>query len=72
MTKDAPLQKTLSQKSNLNIGQKDEITRLIDSPDFLDFAQMIEETLNDGVTFDELLSSKEILQKALEILRHKK
>ncbi|HUU77782.1 MAG TPA: hypothetical protein VMX55_05510 [candidate division Zixibacteria bacterium] len=72
MTKNASLQKTLSQKSNLNISQKDEITRLIDSPDFLDFAQMIEETINDGVTFDELLSSKEILQKALEILRYKK
>ena len=72
MTKNASLQKILSQKSNLNISQKDEITRLIDSPDFLDFAQMIEETINDGVTFDELLSSKEILQKALEILRYKK
>lgn len=72
MTKDASLQKILSQKSNLKISQKDEITKLIDSPDFLDFAQMIEESVNDGVTFDELLSSKEILQKALEILKYKK
>ena len=71
MTKEISFQKVLSQKSNLKITKEDEITQLINSPDFLEFVQMIEDSLNDGITYNELLSSKEILHKALEILKKK-
>lgn len=46
-----------------------EINHLINSPDFINFVSTICETLDDGMTYDELLSSKIILQKALRILK---
>jgi len=46
----------------------EEITDLVNSAEFLDFVKSIDETIDDGMTFSELLSSKTILSKALEIL----
>ncbi len=46
-----------------------EITELINSSDFIEFVQSISETIDDKTTFDELLSSRVILQKALAVLR---
>lgn len=52
----------------INPQTEKEIKHLIDSQDFEDFVQTIEDSLDEGLTFNELLSSKEILQKALKIL----
>ncbi|MGC9779224.1 MAG: hypothetical protein HZR80_08285 [Candidatus Heimdallarchaeota archaeon] len=46
-----------------------EIEMLTESPDFVEFVKMISSSLDDGKTFDEILSSKIILQKAIEILK---
>ncbi len=49
-----------------------EIEMLTESPDFVEFVKMISSSLDDGKTFDEILSSKIILQKAIEILKKNK
>ena len=46
-----------------------EIKMLTDSPDFIDFVKTISSSLDDGATFDEMLSSKIILRKAIDVLR---
>ncbi|NHK29722.1 MAG: hypothetical protein FK730_00120 [Asgard group archaeon] len=46
-----------------------EIYRLINSHDFIDFVKTISETLDDGMTYNEFLSSQIILRKAKRILR---
>ncbi len=46
-----------------------EIAILTESQDFAEFVKMISISLDDGKTFDEMLSSKIILQKAIEILK---
>ena len=46
-----------------------EIDELINSSDFVEFVQTISETIDDNTTFNELLSSRVILQKALAILK---
>lgn len=61
---------TILQKTNgISSKSKREIETLVESEEFIEFAHMIEDSIDDGLTFNELLSSKEILQKALEILR---
>jgi hypothetical protein len=45
-----------------------EITELVNSLEFLDFVKSIDEIVDDGMTFSELLSSKTILGKALELI----
>ena len=46
----------------------DEIAALVDSSEFLEFVKTLDDTIDDGMTFSELLSSKTILKKALEII----
>ncbi|NHJ32652.1 MAG: hypothetical protein FK732_07310 [Asgard group archaeon] len=46
-----------------------EVRELVNSPDFIEFVQTLSESLDDNTTFDELLSSRVILQKALAILK---
>lgn len=46
-----------------------EIKTLTESPDFIDFVKIISSSLDDGATFNEMLSSKAILQKAIEVLK---
>ncbi len=57
----------LKPKSS-SISEK-EIKKLLESPEFLDFVQTIEDSLDDGSTFDSLLSSDKVLGKALEVLK---
>ncbi|MHA1124085.1 MAG: hypothetical protein ACTSO7_00245 [Candidatus Heimdallarchaeota archaeon] len=45
-----------------------EIADLVNSQEFLNFVKSIDETIDDGMTFSELLSSKTILRKALELI----
>ena len=45
-----------------------EIAELVNSMEFLDFVRSIDETVDDGMTFSEFLSSKTILGKALELI----
>ena len=45
-----------------------EIDQLLTDSDFIDFAQTIACLIDDGITFDDLLSSKTILKKALLLL----
>ncbi|MHA1244038.1 MAG: hypothetical protein ACTSPK_08610 [Candidatus Heimdallarchaeota archaeon] len=45
-----------------------EIAELVNSMEFLDFVRSIDEIVDDGMTFSELLSSKTILGKALELI----
>lgn len=46
-----------------------EVNDLINSPDFIEFVQTISNTLDDDTTFNEMFSSRIILQKALAILK---
>lgn len=46
-----------------------EVNNLINSPDFIEFVQTISDTLDDDTTFNEMFSSRIILQKALVILK---
>jgi hypothetical protein len=46
-----------------------EIYRLINSPDFIDFVKTISETVDDGITYNEYLSSQIVLRNAKRILR---
>ena len=46
-----------------------EVNNLINSPDFIEFVQTISDTLDDDTTFNEMFSSRIILQKALAILK---
>jgi hypothetical protein len=46
-----------------------EIKDLMNEPEFVDFVQSISDSIDDNVTFNELLSSKEILSKAIKILQ---
>ena len=46
-----------------------ELAELINSPDFIKFVQTISDSVDDNITFNEMLSSREILQKALTILK---
>jgi hypothetical protein len=46
-----------------------EINDLVNSSDFIEFVQTISETIDDNTTFNELLSSRVILQKALAVLK---
>ena len=46
-----------------------EVNSLINSPDFIEFVQTISDTLDDDTTFNEMFSSRIILQKALAILK---
>ncbi|MBK5112015.1 MAG: hypothetical protein KGD59_03875 [Candidatus Heimdallarchaeota archaeon] len=46
-----------------------EIKELINSPDFIEFVQTLSNTIDDKTTFDEVLSSRVILQKALAVLK---
>ena len=47
----------------------DEVNDLINSPDFIEFVQTISNTIDDDTTFNEMFSSRIILQKALAILK---
>ena len=65
--------KMAKNKSSQQIIGKDfvipnEITELVNSLEFLDFVKSIDEIVDDGMTFSELLSSKTILGKALELI----
>ena len=46
-----------------------EVNDLINSPDFIEFVQTISNTIDDDTTFNEMFSSRFILQKALAILK---
>ncbi|NPE06741.1 MAG: hypothetical protein GNW80_00535 [Asgard group archaeon] len=46
-----------------------EINDLINSPDFIEFVRTISDTIDDDTTFNEMFSSRIILQKALAILK---
>lgn len=46
-----------------------EVNDLINSPDFIEFVQTISNTIDDDTTFNEMFSSRIILQKALAILK---
>ncbi|MCK5046050.1 MAG: hypothetical protein KAS22_05685 [Candidatus Heimdallarchaeota archaeon] len=46
-----------------------EVNDLINSPDFKEFVQTISTTIDDDTTFNEMFSSRIILQKALAILK---
>ena len=46
-----------------------EIYLLINSPDFIDFVKTISETVDDGITYNEFLSSQLVLRNARKILR---
>jgi len=54
--------------SNKDIIIPNEIAELVNSMEFLDFVRSIDEIVDDGMTFSELLSSKTILGKALELI----
>ena len=61
---------TILQKTHgLSSKSRKEIASLVETEEFIEFAHLIEDSIDDGLTFNELLSSKEILQKALEILK---
>ncbi|MBN1328098.1 MAG: hypothetical protein JXA54_01380 [Candidatus Heimdallarchaeota archaeon] len=49
-----------------------EIDNLISKPDFIEFAETLNELIEDGSTFNEILSSQLVLKKALAILRQVK
>ncbi|NHJ32480.1 MAG: hypothetical protein FK732_06430 [Asgard group archaeon] len=49
--------------------KSDEINDLVNSPDFIEFAQTISNTIDDETTFNEILSSQVILKNALAILK---
>jgi len=46
-----------------------EVNDLINSPDFIEFVRTISNTIDDDTTFNEMFSSRIILQKALAILK---
>ncbi len=46
-----------------------EVNDLINSPDFIEFVRTISNTIDDDTTFNEMFSSRIILQKALVILK---
>ena len=48
-----------------------EIAQLVNSPAFLAFVIQIQEELGDEVTFNEILSSPEIIEKAQQLLAKK-
>ena len=58
-----------------NFGKKlgklssEEILAIIDTDEFISFVETIQESLNDGTTYNEFLSSKEVLLQALKILK---
>lgn len=64
MTKNESSQQMISKEYII----PDEIADLINSIEFLDFVKSIDEIVDDGMTFSELLSSKTILNKALELI----
>lgn len=45
-----------------------EIQEIIQSEHFANFVMSIADSLEDGLTFDELLSSKKILEEAIKVL----
>ncbi|MFW9924193.1 MAG: hypothetical protein ACFFDW_12990 [Candidatus Thorarchaeota archaeon] len=62
-----------NKKTNNNKkSTENEIKKLISTPEFIDFIHSIEDSISDGMTFNELLSSQEILHKAIEILKKHK
>lgn len=46
-----------------------EVKDLINSPDFIEFVRTLSNTIDDDTTFNEMFSSRIILQKALAILK---
>ncbi len=63
-------QNPLKYSHNLeNYEIKSEIDSLINSSDFIDYVKSNSETFDDGVTYNEFLSSKAVLQKASIILK---
>jgi hypothetical protein len=48
-----------------------EIDELINNPEFQEFIQTISDSINDGMTFDEILSSNKVLSQALKILKER-
>ena len=58
-----------NSKSELDFKAESEIAHLLESTEFAEFVQSIEESLEDDTTFDDLLSSKKVLGKALEVLK---
>ncbi len=46
-----------------------EVNDLINSPEFIEFVRTISNTIDDDTTFNEMFSSRIILQKALAILK---
>ncbi|HUT79677.1 MAG TPA: hypothetical protein VMZ29_00625 [Candidatus Bathyarchaeia archaeon] len=49
-----------------------EIIELINNPEFFEFAETLNELIEDGLTFNEILSSQLVLKKALAIIRQSK
>ncbi len=60
---------TKDLKQKISTKSEKEIKKLLESPEFVDFVQTIEDSLDDSSTFDSLLSSEKVLGKALEILK---
>lgn len=56
-------------KAKISFKSEKEILKLLESPEFIDFVQTIEDSLEDDFTFDTLLSSEKVLGKALEVLK---
>ena len=59
----------LFSREQLYLTTDSEIAHLLESPEFEEFVISIEESLEDESTFDDLLSSKKVLGKALEVLK---
>lgn len=60
---------TENLETKISTKSEKEIKRLLESPEFIDFVQTIEDSLEDSSTFDSLLSSEKVLGKALEVLK---
>ncbi|NHJ85536.1 MAG: hypothetical protein FK734_08745 [Asgard group archaeon] len=74
MVNNSPLKKNVLNENHSKVQNQidlanTEIAKLLESEEFLDFVSSISESLDDGVTFNELLSSNIVLKKALAILR---
>ena len=60
---------SINLKPKISFKSEKEIKKLLDSPEFIDFVQTIEDSLADDSTFDSFLSSEKVLGKALEVLK---
>jgi hypothetical protein len=56
-------------KQEIDSTTESEIAHLLETSEFAEFVQSIEESLDDDTTFNDLLSSKKVLGKALEVLK---